>query len=139
MTTRSFYRIVMDTSGDERREAVKRATAAVLHALRDRLTPDEADQAAAQLPAELKEVWAQGDRPGRRPLKLDREEFCARVEREAGLSSAREARWMTLAVFAALKEQLSPGEAEDVFAQLPKDLKEVWAEAQAETAPRRAT
>jgi uncharacterized protein (DUF2267 family) len=27
---------------------------------------------------------------------------------------------------------LTPGEAEDVFAQLPKDLKELWAEAQVE-------
>jgi uncharacterized protein (DUF2267 family) len=63
---------------------------------------------------------------------MNRAEFCARVQQEAGLASKREARWMTLAVFAALKEQLSPGEAEDVFAQLPKDLKEMWAEAQAE-------
>jgi uncharacterized protein (DUF2267 family) len=39
---------------------------------------------------------------------------------------------MILAVFAALKEQISPGEAQDVMAQLPKDLKELWAEAQAE-------
>jgi uncharacterized protein (DUF2267 family) len=36
---------------------------------------------------------------------------------------------MTLAVFGALKKQLSPGEAGDVFDQLPKDLKEVWVEA----------
>lgn len=132
MATESFYRTVMNTSGDDRRGMAKRATAAVLHALRDRLTPDEAAQAAAQLPAELKDVWAAGDRPDRRPSKMDREEFCARIQQEAGLASKRETRWMTLAVFAALKEQLSPGEAEDVFAQLPKDLKEMWAEAQAE-------
>ena len=42
----------------------------------------------------------------------------------------------SLAVFAALKEHLAPGEAEDVFAQLPKDLKELWAEAQAEVGAR---
>ena len=30
---------------------------------------------------------------------------------------------------AALKEQLSPGEADDVCAQLPRDLKEVWEDA----------
>jgi uncharacterized protein (DUF2267 family) len=59
------------------------------------------------------------------------------VKQEAGLASKPEARWMTLAVFAALKEQLSPGEAEDVFAQLPKDLKELWAEAQPEATRRR--
>jgi uncharacterized protein (DUF2267 family) len=44
---------------------------------------------------------------------------------------------MTLAVFAALKEQLSPGEADDVYAQLPKDLKELWAEAQVEAGERK--
>jgi uncharacterized protein (DUF2267 family) len=32
-------------------------------------------------------------------------------------------------VFAALKVQLSPGEAGDILAQLPRDLKEVWEEA----------
>jgi uncharacterized protein (DUF2267 family) len=133
MTTQSFYRTVIDTSGGVSRETAKRATAAVLHALRDRLTPEEADQAAAQLPTDLKEVWAEGDSADRRPVKMDREEFCERVRWEARLPSMREARWMTLAVFAALKEQISPGEAEDVFAQLPKDLKEMWAEAQAAT------
>jgi uncharacterized protein (DUF2267 family) len=36
---------------------------------------------------------------------------------------------MTLAVFAALKNQISPGEADDVLAQLPTDLKSLWLEA----------
>jgi uncharacterized protein (DUF2267 family) len=29
-------------------------------------------------------------------------------------------------VFAALKTQLSPGEADDLMAQLPRDLKTLW-------------
>lgn len=132
MRTESFYRTVMKTSHERDAEVVKRSTAATLHALRDRLTADEADQVFAQLPAGLKRVWGEGEEAEREPLKMDREEFYERVKGEAGLPSAREARWMTLAVFAALKEQLSPGEAEDVMAQLPKDLKEVWAEAQVE-------
>lgn len=125
-----FYRIVMDASGEDNREIARRGTAAVLRALRDRLTPAEADQVAAQLPSELKEVWTEGDKVERRPLKMHRREFYDRVKQEARLASLRQAQWMTLGVFAALKEQLSPGEAEDVLAQLPKDLKEVWAEAQ---------
>ncbi|HEV8641962.1 MAG TPA: DUF2267 domain-containing protein [Methylomirabilota bacterium] len=130
MNTLTFYQTVMDASSDRRRAEAKRATAAVFHALRDRLTREEAAQLAAQLPRELKEIWRAGERAGRTPVKMHREEFYQRVK-EAGLPSIREARWMTLAVFGALKEQLSPGEAEDVLAQLPKDLKEVWAEAQA--------
>jgi uncharacterized protein (DUF2267 family) len=131
MKTLTFYQTVMDASADRRREEAKRATGAVFHALRDRLTREEAAQLAAQLPRELKEVWRAGERAGRQPVKMHREEFYQRVMKEIGLPSIREARWMTLAVFGALKEQLSPGEAEDVLAQLPKDLKEVWAEAQA--------
>jgi len=132
MTTQTFYRTVTQTSGERSQEAARRATEAVFHALRDRLTPEEADQVVAQLPIELKEVWWAGEQGERRPLKIHREEFYERVRQEAGLPSIREAHWVTLAVFAALKEQLSPGEAEDVLAQLPKDLKEVWAEAQAQ-------
>jgi uncharacterized protein (DUF2267 family) len=132
MTTQSFYKTVMKTSHEDDREMIKRATAAALHALRDRLTVDEADQVVAQLPGELKEVWDEGEDPRRQPLKIDCEQFYERVRQEARLPSKREARWLTLAVFAALKEQLSPGEAGDVMAQLPKDLKEVWAEAQVE-------
>ena len=86
----------------------------------------------AQLPEALQEVWAEGEEAEREPIKMKCEEFYERVVRDGGLPSTREARWMTLAVFAALKEQISPGEARDVMAQLPKDLKELWDEAQAE-------
>ena len=129
MTAAAFYRTVLEAAAALRRGEAQRATAAVFHALRDRLTPEEATQVAAQLPRPLKDVWQKGERPARRPLKMHRPEFYERVRREAGLDTTREARWMALAVFAALKAQLSPGEAEDVMAQLPKDLKEVWAEA----------
>jgi uncharacterized protein (DUF2267 family) len=128
MTGAAFYKLVMETSG-EKSEVAKRATAAVFHALRDRLTPREGDQLQAQLPRELKVVWNEGEADDRTPVKLSREEFFERVKGEAKLGATRDVRWMTLAVFAALKEQLSPGEAEDVFAQLPKDLKELWTEA----------
>jgi uncharacterized protein (DUF2267 family) len=132
MTVQAFYRNVMRTSGEHDHDLIRRVSAAVLHALRDRLTRQEGEQVVAQLPMELKRLWEVGDEDadGVRPIKMHRDEFYERVRLESGLGSVREARWMTLAVFAALKEQLSPGEAEDVLAQLPKDLKEIWTEAQ---------
>jgi uncharacterized protein (DUF2267 family) len=60
---------------------------------------------------------------------MHRRDFYERVRREAGLKSVREARFLTIGVFAALKEQLSGGEADDVLAQLPRDLKDVWEDA----------
>lgn len=129
MTTLAFYRTVIEETGQTNRAAVKQGVAAVLGALRDRLTPEESRQAAAQLPRDLKVVWLAGEIPGRKPVKMHRQGFYERVKRDAGLKSIKEARFLVIAVFAALKEQLSPGEVEDVQSQLPKDLKEIWADA----------
>jgi uncharacterized protein (DUF2267 family) len=126
MTTERFYRQVFAEMGKPDLSRAERVTEAVFHALRDRLTPVEADQAAAQLPRPLKLVWWRGDEAGRRPLKLHRKAFYARVRRDADLASEREARHATRAVFGALKQRLSPGESDDILAQLPRDLKVVW-------------
>ena len=126
MKAEAVYRRVLVEADLDGEDEAKRATAAVLQALRDRLTPNEADQAAAQLPRELKVLWWTGDAEGRRPEKMHRQEFYERVRARGGLASLREAREVTAAVFAALKEQISPGEVDDICAQLPRDLKEVW-------------
>lgn len=131
MHPNTFYRTVMRTSGLDDRAAAERTTAVVFETLRKRLTVQEAAQVAEQLPVPLKAVWGRGETARRPPIRMDLAEFCARVRGEANLESAVQARWATLGVFAALKEQLSLGEGEDVFAQLPSDLKELWAEAQA--------
>lgn len=131
MTEEAFYRTVMDASGVQEREWAKQVTAAVFHALRDRITQPESDQVFAQLPWELQAIWVIGEREDRAPVKMHRQAFYERVRREAGLASAAEARSATRAVFAALKKQISPGEADDVLAQLPRDLKEVWEESKA--------
>jgi len=52
-----MYSRVGVEAGLDSLEETRAATAAVLHALRDRLTPREAEQPAAQLPQELKELW----------------------------------------------------------------------------------
>jgi uncharacterized protein (DUF2267 family) len=128
MTARQLYSRVSVEAGIESLEESRQATAAVLRALRDRLTPEEAAQAAAQLPAELKRLWASG-RPSPRPIKLHRREFLQRVQLDGGLTSLNQAEMVTDAVFAALKEQLSEGEADDILSQLPRDLKTQWTRA----------
>ena len=124
----TVYRRVVVEADLEDVENGKRATAAVLHTLRDRLTRAEGRQAVAQLPRELKTLWAASAAPPQ-PIRMHKALFYERVASEAGLPSLRAARAATFAVFGALKEQLSPGEAEDVCAQLPKDLKSVWEDA----------
>jgi uncharacterized protein (DUF2267 family) len=123
----TMYRRVVVEADLEDVEGGKRATAAVLHTLRDRLTRGEGRQAVAQLPRELKTLWAPSAAPPH-PIRMHKALFYERVASEAGLP-LRAARAATFAVFSTLKEQLSPGEAEDVWAQLPKDLKDVWEDA----------
>jgi uncharacterized protein (DUF2267 family) len=129
MQARQLYSRVSIEADIETLEDAREAAAAVLRALRDRLTVDEAAQASAQLPRELKRLWAGGHRPSIRPVKLRRREFLDRVRVDAGLKSLGQAERVTDAVFAGLKEQLSPGEAEDIVAQLPRDLKSQWVRA----------
>ncbi|HEV8616807.1 MAG TPA: DUF2267 domain-containing protein [Methylomirabilota bacterium] len=129
MTTRAVYsRVAVELDLDTLAEA-RRVTAAVLRALRDRLTADEADQAAAQLPRELKALWHGGPPAPPRPLKMHRQEFYERVKADAALPGLRTAAMATDAVFAALKDHISEGECNDIVAQLPRDLKSVWTHA----------
>ena len=126
MTAETFYRQVLVEAGGPALDDARRVTGAVFHAIRDRLTREEAEQAAAQLPRPLKLLWWRGELEDSRPVKMHRRQSYARVQREGELASEREARRATYAVFAALKQQLSPGETDDILAQLPKDLKIVW-------------
>jgi uncharacterized protein (DUF2267 family) len=65
MQARHLYSRVGVEADLESLDEARRATTAVLRALRDRLTRDEADHAAAQLPRELKRLWAGGPPPTR--------------------------------------------------------------------------
>jgi uncharacterized protein (DUF2267 family) len=114
---------------DERR--AEGVSFVVFQALRDRLTPKEAADVAAQLPSKLKRLWQEGEHPDRQVEKTHKEEFLGRVRRAAALPDAAEAERAVTAVFGALQMLLgSPtgreGEAWDVFSQLPRDLKMLW-------------
>ena len=94
-------------SGRARDRGVQTGDRVVLGALWDRLSPDEAQQVAAQFPRGLKEVWTRGDRPRRRPRKMWSEEFLQRVKHERRLPSGDAASQLTEAVFIALKSKLN--------------------------------
>jgi CBS domain-containing protein len=115
-------------------------TLAVFQELRDRITPKEAADVAAQLPAPLKRLWLDQERKDRPVRRVHKEEFLGRVRRRAGLADDVEAERTVRAVFNGLQRALGSvtgkeGEAWDIFSQLPKDLKRLWLEASEKTAP----
>lgn len=112
--------------GTEDEQAAYRVLRAFLHALRDRLTVDEAAQLAAQLPELVRGIYYQGWDPGRTPVAGRRlGEFLDRIADEAMLTGETEASLAAEAASRVLHRHVSRGEIEDVLAVLPADLRPV--------------
>jgi uncharacterized protein (DUF2267 family) len=130
MNERSFVRQVTERlECDERR--AETLIFAVFQELRDRLTPKEASDVAAQLPTSLKMLWMSFDRPDRKVRRVHEGQFLREVARMAGLEDENEAEDAVAAVFAVLQAALgsltgTKGEAWHVLSQLPADLKQLW-------------
>ena len=135
MTDLEFWKRLKDYLAIEDTERVRLIGENVLEMLGCRLTYEEAEDLKAQLPAGLKEIW---NRCPARP-KWHREELLSAIREQCGFESAFDAEHAIRAVFATLQEGISPGEAGDVEAQLPKDVKHMWASAQQGMAAQRGS
>lgn len=129
MDEHRFLKEVAARAGCDERRA-EGLTFVVFQLLRGRITPREADDVAAQLPAALRRMWNEGEPPSD-ASRYERDEFVGHVRVAADVPDDAEAERAVRAVFATLQHALgSPdgtrGEAWDVFSQLPKGLKQLW-------------
>jgi uncharacterized protein (DUF2267 family) len=106
----------------ERRNQSYAALRAVLHALRDRLTVDEAAQFAAQLPLLVRGIYYDGWDPSRTPIRMSQAEFLLRVRRAFPYDVDGGMPQLVHSVLHALRRHVSHGEWEDIQAALPGDL-----------------
>ena len=110
---------------EDRREAY-RVLRAYLHALRDRLTVDEAAQLAAQLPELIRGVYYEGWNPSATPVRYRGfADFLDRVASEAGLDGETAASYAVGAAAEVLRRHVSTGEIDDIRAQLPEELRPI--------------
>lgn len=116
MRYEDFLSQVEERAGIEREQA-ERAVAATLTTLGRRLTADEAENLAAQLPRELKAPLA-GTTGAGEPFGAD--EFLLRVAEDAEMDED-EARRAAGAVLATLRDTVTKEELTDVLAQLSRD------------------
>jgi uncharacterized protein (DUF2267 family) len=93
-------------------------TSATLMTLAERISGGEAEDLAAQLPTELKALLMGADEPAQ---TFSAEEFIRRVADRAGTDS-EQATAGVRAVFTTLREAVTPGELDDITAQLPNDF-----------------
>jgi uncharacterized protein (DUF2267 family) len=112
--------------GTDDRDEAWRVLRAYLRVLRDRLTMDEAAQLAAQLPHLLRGVFYEGFDPGHQPEKIrDRDVFLARLADAAQPNDMAEAAAAAAAATRVLRRRITPGELDDVMAQLPGEIREL--------------
>jgi uncharacterized protein (DUF2267 family) len=100
---------------------------AVLHALRDWLPHEEADDLAAQLPTLLRGAYYEQWRPARTPVKHRKHaDFLACVDAAFAADPLPDTAAAVTAVFDVLTEKISVGEVEDLRGSLPEDIRNLW-------------
>jgi uncharacterized protein (DUF2267 family) len=114
---------------DEKR--VLTALRAVLHAIRDRLSVEEAVHFGAELPTYVRGLYYEGWRPGIRPLRNRSKEAFLQEIRDAFLKtrmSKVDAEYVTQAILRFLNGKIAEGELSDVRGQLSKAVRAMWPE-----------
>jgi uncharacterized protein (DUF2267 family) len=130
--TNSWLNQIMDIMGQQDRHMAYTALRATLHALRDRLTVQEAAQLAAQFPMLIRGIYFEGWNPMHTPVpERHLDQFLARIERELRADYPLDPEEVARAVFRVLATRVSEGEIEDVEQVLPAEVRELWAGARA--------
>lgn len=127
--TNIWLKEIMEALGWSNKLRAYLALRAVLHAIRDRLTPEEASDLAAELPLVIRGIFYEGWSAAGKPVRMNREDFINRVGayfRHDAMDIDPEL--VARVVLSVLSRSVSQGEIEDIKSILPKDLKELLPE-----------
>jgi len=109
------------------RDEAYRALSSTLHALRDRLIPEEAIQLAAQLPLLIRGMYYDGYTLSGKPIPVRRkDEFLDLIGSELTMAPDIDPEDAAKGVFSVLERRVSKGEIDDIKSQLPEEIKELW-------------
>jgi len=125
--TNSWLKRLMAIGGWQDRHLAYLGLRATLHALRDRLTVEEAAEVAAQLPMLVRGFYYEGWDPTGKPVRMrHREEFLAWIARELPSRAPMDAESVARALFLLLSERVADGEIDEVRHVLPAEIRELW-------------
>ena len=102
---------------------------AVIHAVRDRLTVDEATHLGSQLPMLVRGIYYEGWRPAEAPnTERDVDSFMEHVQSSLGgtATAGMDLPEATRAVTGLLDAHLSDGQVRHVRGQLPEEIESLW-------------
>ena len=103
------------------------ALKSTLHALRDRLTVDEAAHLGAQLPMLIRGFYYEGWDPTDKPLRQRHKvEFLSHIEEPFMNDDSVDPEVVARGVFFVLSHRVTDGEIEDVKHILPEEIRDLW-------------
>lgn len=129
-----FEKKVMEQLGIQDKAIAERGVQIVLSILSHRLTEEESSDVADQLPHDMKRIWNNEvwitnffRLSGKRLKFRHKIELLSLVENEILREKLPlHSESLTKAVLHTLKEQITPGESEDISAQLPDEIREFF-------------
>jgi uncharacterized protein (DUF2267 family) len=125
--TNLWLKAVMDGLYTDDRHLAYVALRVTLHALRDRLGPENAVHLAAQLPMLVRGLYYEGWRLAASQTKeRTRADFLEHVRNELPRGSGIDPTAAVRAVFGVMWKKLDLGEVGKVIDLLPAELKELW-------------
>ena len=125
--TNTWLNDIRGEMGWEDRQQAYHALRAVLHALRDHLTVEDAAKLSAQLPLLVRGIYYEGWHPAGKPLKLrHQEDFLAPIA--LAFRDSRDVRPedVARAVFRVMSRHITEGELQHVALALPRPIRELW-------------
>jgi uncharacterized protein (DUF2267 family) len=118
--------IMRDLETDDRHLAYA-ALRAALHALRDRIGPENAVHLGAQLPMLIRGLYYEGWHMAGTPTKeRHKHQFLEHVSRTLGPRSEVDPERAARAVFDVMWQKIDPGEVVKVINLLPEELRDLW-------------
>jgi uncharacterized protein (DUF2267 family) len=128
-TTNVWLNELMERLGWQDKHRAYHALRTVLHALRDRLSVDQAAALGAQLPMLVRGFYYEGWHPHGKPLKeRKQEEFLAPIGEAFREDLNVHPETVARAVFQVLARHVTPGEVAHVKVGLPGEIRSLWPE-----------
>ncbi len=125
--TNLWLKSLMDKLVTDDRHVAYFALRATLHALRDRIGPDNAVHLGAQLPMLIRGLYYEGWRMERsRTRERHKDAFIAHLTKELGGRTDIDAEEAARAVFEVLWDHVDPGEIAKVINMFPAELRDLW-------------
>jgi uncharacterized protein (DUF2267 family) len=125
--TNLWLKAIMRHLETDDRHLAYAALRATLHALRDRIGPENAVHLGAQLPMLIRGLYYEGWHMAGTPTReRHKHQFLEHVGWSLGARSKTDPERAVRAVFDVTREKVDPGEVAKVINLLPEELRELW-------------